>query len=153
MRIGPPAWRCCTTDELGVPTGGMYGDVRRWEPELEKHGLLLAWSWIWYCFAIYTKRPGSHKCTCQMLLKRGRAQPIPLTREVVDTFVFLRETSARTNSTIARAIADNHERRKKEAMQKEVREESAHMARESTDRAMRALGLKTRPVTVQMPGL
>jgi len=149
-QVGPKHWHCVTPDGFAQPTGGMYGDVRRYMPMLAEHGLHLCWSTLWCVYGVYTQRPGDRP-RFQMLLKRKGEGPLPLTRQLVETLIFLRESDARmTTGTITdriRTIAAEARAVKQAKVESEARRDAAAAVKEVNYR----LGLKTRPVTVAIP--
>jgi len=150
--VGRPADQCVTTDHIGVPHGGMYGNVRHWEPVLKRHGLRLAYSLIWHSFLIYTidtEHP-QHPLVCQMHLRHKDGGPIPLDRRVVETMRFLRESYHRSDQTLLKQHFETRKQAKKDKREEEVREESQQTAREAVDRAWLAMGLAGPKVTVDM---
>lgn len=56
MRIGEPSWQWVTLDSIGVPTGGVHGDVRRFHDGVKEMGLDLAWSRMYGIFFLFRQR-------------------------------------------------------------------------------------------------
>lgn len=143
MVLGKEHWRIVSSDHIGVPHGGLFGDVRRWEPLLNKHGLYLYWSLVWQTFGIYTKLPDTGEIVNQMLLKHKDGGPIPIDRSVVDTFVFLRDSHSYTDQphmiSAFKARKEAEARRANDAMAEERRD----VAKNATSEAFLNLGLRS----------
>ena len=83
MQIGYTHWQWVSTDSAGVPHGGPFGDVQRFEAEAGKYGLIIGWSRIHERFGVCT-RLGPAKWVCQWLLRKERTGvPIPFTDELL----------------------------------------------------------------------
>lgn len=87
MRFGPAYWKWVTTDTAGVPHGGKFGDVPRFEAVFRRHNLYVGWSRIQRCFGIAT-RDRRNGWQCQMLLTTGRS-PIALSSQLVGMLLTL----------------------------------------------------------------
>jgi len=144
--ISNPGLRLVTTDHIGVPHGGQFGDVSRYEPILARHGLLLAWSLIWDCFFVYTKLPGG-KVVTQFKMRRGGGPVIPLDRAFVDTMVTLRETHWRTDRSLLMQEAERIKRNLMQQREEQAAQERRERAKDATEEAFSQLGLKGRKVT------
>jgi len=146
---GKPNWQSVTTDHIGVPHGGLFGNIRKWEPVLAKQGLFLCWSLIWNVFGVFHRLPGNEP-VFDMHLKHRDGGPIPIDRLLVDTLVFLRETTNRED----RSLREEGFRRRKQAekmlAQTAAAEERADMAKRATDTAFMALGLKSKKVMIEL---
>jgi len=149
--IGPPIWNMLTTDHIGVPHGGLFGDPQRWEPELKKHGLHLGWLPNWEHFAVYTILPGG-EFVAQMMLKHKDRGPITIDRQLVDTLVFLRETHNRSDRKLLEAAVKRRQDAANAKVDAEAAEERSDRARRAVDTAFIKMGLKTPKVTVTVPG-
>jgi len=146
---GPITWRAVTTDHIGVPRGGLFGDVDRWEPVLNRHGLFLAWSLIWQTFGVYSKLPGG-ECVFQMHLKHKDGGPLPIDQQLVDTLVLLREVNSREDRTLREqcfAFKKKIEKEKRMAAAAEERSDRAHRA---TDKALMSLGVKAPKIVLDL---
>lgn len=89
-----------TTDTAGVPSGGKYGDVRRFEEEAKRHGLLVGWCLMGDCFGIYTK-DGPGRYTFQMRWwNPSTRQPKPLSREFLWLLLHLWSNHCRTTGKL-----------------------------------------------------
>lgn len=139
---GKPNWQCLTTDHIGVPRGGLYGDVDKFEPILKQSGLFLCWSTIWHTFGVYHNLPGGEP-VFDMHLKHKDGGPIPLDAQVVFTFIFLRETASREDRSLREEgfRRRNEMRRALEAAA--AAEERMDRARRATDKAFLKLGIKS----------
>ena len=140
--IGDARLRLVSSDHIGVPHGGMFGDVARWEPKLNRRGLRLAWSLIWQCFFVYTELPGG-KLVSQLRLKHKDGGPITIDKTLVDTLVYLREIHRRSDKPM---VAQHLQQRKTERLQQahaEAAEERSDRAKDATQQAFVALGVKT----------
>ena len=140
-------WQSVTTDHIGVPSGGMFGDVKKWEPVLAKHGLFLCWSLIWHVFGIYHKMPGGEP-VFDMHLKHHDGGPIPLDGQVVDTIVLVRETSSREDRSLTQELYQRRQKMKRDIALAAAAEERSDRARRATDKAFLKLGLKTPKITM-----
>jgi len=146
---GKPSWQCVTTNHIGVPHGGMFGNVRRWEPILAKHGMLLCWSLIWNVFGVYHRLPGGEP-VFDMHLKHKDGGPIPLERLLVDTLVFLRETTAREDRSLREEGLRRRNQAKQDKINAELAEERSDRAKRATDKAFMALGLKPKKTMIEL---
>lgn len=146
--VGPASWLTVSTDHIGVPHGGLFGDVRKWEPKLKKHGLLLCWSTVWDVFGVYTELPGG-EYVFQMNLKHKDGGPIPLDKHLVDTLIFLRECHHRQDRSLLEQEATARKAQVRARAQAELAEERSDRARRATDKAFMALGLKPRKLMFQ----
>ena len=146
--IGNPRNRCVTSDHIGVPSGGMFGDVRKWEPVLNGHGLRLGWSLIWHTFMVYTMTP-AHGFVCQMHLKHRDGGPIPIDRRVVDTLVWARENFHREDQTLVKQMFDARQQRELDRQDVERRERAEASAEAAWDSVSLDLGLRTPTVLME----
>ena len=120
MMVGPRRWMCVTTDMIGVPTGGLYGDIRRWEPVLNRYGLKLMWSRFHKCFMVYTDLNPARP-VCKLILWNKKAQrPIPLTGQLVNLLAWLRDLYAREGGNVT--FVDAMERLRKQRAQERYEE-------------------------------
>ncbi len=112
MMIGHPSWRWFSTGSAGVPTGGRYGNVKRFEERAKRHGLYIAWSGLGGCFVIYTKRGAGQLVTQEFCNDPRDGTPEPLTDNYLAVMVAIWERFARTGKvTIATMTArDKRER-------------------------------------------
>jgi len=153
MLVGPPWWRCVNADSIATPRGGLFGDVDRWKPVLAAHGLHLCWSVPNFVYAIYTEGPGGQP-VFQLHLRNSRTLgPSPLTEELVFALITLRESDARQNkATLAQRLQDQYVQDDRD-MQQNIRERNRVVAEEAVREAYHHMGITTRPVRVQMPGI
>ena len=109
-----------STDTAGVPKGGPYGNVAWFEEEAKNHGLGLAWSRIWNCFALYTQ-PGPCRIVGQDLcMRKDNGKPIPLCRDYLNLILWLWDHAEKqTHETVAASL--NRMRAKKKACEDEER--------------------------------
>jgi len=151
MQVGPAWWRCVTTDEIGVPYGGAYGDVRRAEAELNRVGMKLCWSYLHHCFGIYTE-PVPNYWRFQLLLQKNGDEPIPLTDQLVWTLYFIREEDARmdgpTIEARIRQIQQERKNRERAYAEADARYRILTMERE----VPKDIGEVSRATIVQLPG-
>lgn len=146
---GPANWRAVTTDHIGVPHGGLYGDVRKWEPKLKKAGLLLCWCTIQDVFGIYTALPDG-KYVFQMSLKHRDGGPIPIDEHLVRTLVFLRESHHRQDRSLLEQEAAQRKAQMQAKIQADLAEERSDRARRATDIAFMGLGVKPKKVMIEL---
>jgi len=93
MRIGPEQWHWVSIDTAGVPTGGVYGDVRRVAEKIAKHGGKRAWAASWGHFVMYEVRAdGVH--VPHLHFTDWVGQPIPVRDDHIRVFLWLREQYA-----------------------------------------------------------
>lgn len=146
MIAGAKRWMAVTTDSAGVPHGGRYGDVAWFEPRLKRVGLKLAWSRLWHCFLIYMER-GPGKFICQMQCYNHRhKKPIPLTANLLWLLVYAWERHCRTPAkTIVQALGAI-QRKRKEAVAKEIYERAELTREDRANEIWRFLGRETRPL-------
>ena len=117
----------------GVPTGGRYGNVRRFRQLVKRYGWKLAWSWLWDCFILYNERTSGQINDYMHFLHGITQKPIPLTDEWVQICNYLRDQSGggnlaeRLNQIGAkRAYAEACERRERaDARRPEVMSKTA----------------------------
>jgi len=150
MQIGPRDWQCVTPDHIGVPHGGLFGDIDRHRATLARCGLKLCWSVRWGAFGIYSERQGG-SVVFEFPLWRPDGSPIPLTGDVAFGLRVLAERRARTDrATIADCI--RRMKAEKAASLRRDRLDRAHQRAEDTvQEASKRLGLTTRPVTITVP--
>jgi len=134
-------WQSVTTDHIGVPTGGMFGDVKKWEPVLAKHGLFLCWSLIWEVFGVFHKLPGGEP-VFDMHLKHRDGGPLPLDAQVVDTIVLVRETTFREDRSLREELFNRKRKMDADLAAEAAAGERSDRARRATDKAFMKLGLK-----------
>jgi hypothetical protein len=149
--VGRPLDKMVTTDHIGAPTGGLYGDIRRWEPALNRAGLKLAWSLIWHAFFVYTVRPGTNNCVPQLPLFESRTgDPIPVDRKLVDTLIYLREQNARDDKTMLRQEFERRVSAKKAAEEAAEDEDRKYKLKDIMKEASRVIGQETRPAFLDL---
>jgi hypothetical protein len=113
MNVGPRFWHWVTTDTAGVPHGGRYGDVPRFEAILRRHNLYLGWSRVKKCFGIASKNRRNGWC-CQMVLTTGQGV-IPLNNRLVSALLTAWAEHGRTNTgTVIEAMIQKERDRKTE---------------------------------------
>jgi len=150
MTLGKPQWCIVSSDHIGVPHGGLFGNIRRWEPKLNKHGLYLYWSLIHEMFGVYTILRNTGELVNQMLLKHKDHGPLTLDKSLVDTLVYLRETHNRTDQVRMLASFKARKSAEKAKAQAEAAEERADRAKRATDMAFMALGVKPRKTMIEL---
>ena len=136
-----------TTDTIGVPTGGQYGDIRRWEPVLNRHGMKLMWSRFHQTFMVYTDfNPARPVCQVILLNKETR-RPIPVTGRLVNLLVWLRETHAREGGAVGlvEAMEEVRARRAREQYEELNRDRDRRM-REMEREVPKDMGVRDRMV-------
>jgi hypothetical protein len=126
----------------------MYGDVRRWEPVLNKHRMYLAWSLILHNFIIFTKARGQD-FVCQMHLKHRDGGPIPLDGRVVQTMVWARENFHREDQSLVKQAHDARMKRAEEQEEEQSQQRIADIASAALDAAKLDVGLRGPKVFVE----
>lgn len=149
MRIGPEWWHWVSIDTPGVPTGGKYGDARRFEQKIAPHGLKLAWKQDYDCFVMYEVRPNEEYVPHVTFLDWETMEPIPLRDEQIRVFLAMRETYP-DQPTIEIAMKRHNAKLKfeREAEQQKLRDERRETLIRANDLS---LGLVTPRVTILVP--
>jgi len=142
MVLGDPRNQIVSTDHIGVPHGGAFGNVRKWEPVLAKRGLFLYWSLIHGFFGVYTKRPGSGALVNQMQLHAGDF-PLPIDKHLVNTLIFMRETHSREDQSMVKQHFDRKQAAKKAAEKAKKDVLNREIARDAVDKALLQVGART----------
>lgn len=146
MIVGYRHWQMVSTDSAGVPHGGRYGDVPRWERQAKRHGLKLGWSRLSKCFGIYTQI-GPGKYAFQLRLWNERTQcPIALTPQLLQTLVWLWErNSSTTDFALLRQLAEMQADYKRRVMKEEY-EAAKDISKDVATMTYRDLGMETKPL-------
>lgn len=151
MMIGPKEWHWVSTDTAGVPTGSGFGDVARFEADLNQHDLYLAWSWLWSCFFVYSKN-GYEPITQWQCWDWGQDKPDPLNRRLLYMLIQMWEHFVRqTPQTIHRAALEA-DRKHKQQVAKERYEAAAEGLKESVYTVGRRMGF-VQPKVISIPTL
>jgi len=111
--------------------------------------MLLCWSLIWNVFGVYHRLPGGEP-VFDMHLKHKDGGPIPLERLLVDTLVFLRETTAREDRSLREEGLRRRNQAKQDKINAELAEERSDRAKRATDKAFMALGLKPKKTMIEL---
>jgi hypothetical protein len=147
--IGNPKQRCVSTDHIAVPRGGMFGDIAKWEPVLNRNRLYLAWSLIFHTFLVYSKEKG-FPFVCQMHLRHRDGGPIPLDSRVVSTLTWARENFRREDQTLVKQMFEARKRRAQSAEESERMERAERSAADAFDAVSLDLGLRTPKIMVEL---
>ena len=100
MRVGPKRWWMVSIDSSGVPTGGRYGNVRRFARRAGRHGLKVCWSVLHHCFGIYTQE-GPNTYTFQLLWRDAQTNEAkPLSDKLLWYLLYLWNQKCREGSRI-----------------------------------------------------
>lgn len=149
MRIGYRHWGWVTTDSAGVPHGGRFGDVGRFERGANGHGLIVGWSRRLNCFGVCTRR-GPTKWVCQLVLRNSKGI-VPFSDSVLWLLLFAWERHARlTESTITEYLRDV-QRKERAAVAKEIYDEQALRVKDSVQESFYRQGIETRRL-ISIPG-
>lgn len=143
--VGPKFWQWVTTDTAGVPHGGQFGDVPRFEPVLNQHGLIVGWSRARKCFGIATHGPSGW--ACQMLLM-GRTKPIPFSQKLVSALLTAR-AERQSNKTLIEIMAQ----RERDQRQQQMKERYTYYADRKGDVIDRVKFRTGRKIVIPIHGL
>jgi len=146
MIVGHPSWWWVTPDTVGVPRGGRYGEVDWFEEEAGKQGLYIAWSKLWKCFFVYSRRPDGWPIPQIGCLKWDTMIPQPLNRQYLNELLWHWDRHSRVKYATLKASMERSEREWREKVAAEMYAEINEMARDATEETMRATGYKTRPL-------
>lgn len=139
MMIGHPSWRWFSTGSAGVPTGGRYGNVKRFEERAKRHGLYIAWSGIAKAFVVYTKRGPGELVLQEFCQDPVEMTPVPLTDRYLAQLVGIWERFARASHMTIRCMIEMDKRERKRQAQREAEQHRA----DSREDALRMFNLVT----------
>jgi len=134
MVVGHPSSAWVSTDSAGVPHGGSFGNVARFEQAINKVGLNLAWSRIWDCFYIYTKR-GHTNVTQLQCWDHMKDCALPLTQSLLSYMLEQwNKFSKHTGETLLMSLR-RAEKKRYDDKRKKVRKEYEAMRKPVLDMA------------------
>ena len=144
MQLGYRHWGWVSTDTAGVPHGGPFGDVERFEREAKPHGLILGWSRRLRVFGVCT-RLGPKKWVCQMLLRNG-GKPISCSDPLLSLLLIAWERHSRFSADTITSYLIQVDREREQAMAKESYDYHKDRVMDNVVEVMRARGIETRPL-------
>ena len=146
MQLGQKHWGWVSTDTAGVPHGGPFGDVGRFETSAKRHGLILGWSRRCKCFGVCT-RLGPTKWVCQMLLRNQQTmRPIPCSDALLSILMIAWERHSRYSAATIEGYLLQLERDRQYALAKESYQFHKDRVMDTVVETQRSLGIETRPV-------
>ena len=149
MRIGEPFWQWVTLDSIGVPTGGVHGDVKRFHDGVKEMGLDLAWSRLYDIFFLFRQHKNGKIQTLQGFASWSEpVTPDRLTMELLRDLRSRRHWFGRQSKEVLRERRAQSARNKKQADE----EHRATLLTECMDELMDPLaykvGMNTRKMIV-----
>ena len=146
MQLGYRHWGWVSTDTAGVPHGGPFGDVGRFETAAASHGLILGWSQRLNCFGVCT-RLGPTKWVCQMLLRNQvTRRPIPCSDSLLAILLIAWERHSRYSADTIEGYLLQLERDRQHALAKESYDFHKDRVMDNVTEVYRARGIDTRPL-------
>ena len=133
MQVGPRHWRCVDLDAAGVPHGGPYGDVARFDAFCRAEGLVLCWSRVKKCLIVATQK--FHQWTVQLSLCKDYGKPVPCNDKLAFLIRWTRRNFGRNSAS---SIIENLAQAQRDAKREMARlayERASGSAREGVDRA------------------